>query len=73
MSSFSDIDWSKTIAAIWRARQQHLRAVTRIDGIELDQLLGIDRQKKLIVENTERFIAGMPANNALLWGSRGTC
>ncbi|KZY66683.1 MULTISPECIES: ATP-binding protein [unclassified Oleiphilus] len=72
MSSSSVIDWSKTVAAIWRARQQHLRAVTRIDGIELDQLLGIERQKKLIVENTERFIAGLPANNALLWGSRGT-
>ena len=34
--------------------------------------MGIDSQKKQLIENTERFLAGLPANNALLWGARGT-
>lgn len=66
------IDWQSTPAAIWRARQAYLRPVTNLDAVKLDQLLGIERQKSLIVENTERFLAGLPANNALLWGARGT-
>jgi predicted AAA+ superfamily ATPase len=34
-------------------------------------LQGIDRVRDLLVENTERFARGLPANNALLWGARG--
>jgi len=34
-------------------------------------LKGIDRVRDLLVENTERFARGLPANNALLWGARG--
>ncbi|KZY61076.1 ATPase [Oleiphilus sp. HI0071] len=66
------INWKKSVAAIWRARSQRLRPVTRLDLVSLNDLLGIDRQKKLLVENTERFLSGKPANNALLWGARGT-
>lgn len=66
------IDWSNTPAAIWRARSQQLRPVLRLDPVELDDLLGIERQKRSIVANTQRFLDGRPANNALLWGSRGT-
>lgn len=66
------INWKKSVAAIWRARSQRLRPVTRLDSIALDDLLGIERQKSMLVENTERFLARQPANNALLWGSRGT-
>jgi predicted AAA+ superfamily ATPase len=40
--------------------------------ISLDSLKGIDRQKDELVTNTKRFISSLPANNALLWGSRGT-
>lgn len=68
----SDIDWNHIPAAIWRPHRQALRAVTRIDSIQLDQLLGIDRQKEALVRNTERFLAGQTANNVLLWGARGT-
>ncbi|WP_097460880.1 ATP-binding protein [Mangrovitalea sediminis] len=68
----TDIDWSRTPAAIWRPHRQALRAVTHIDPIRLDQLLGIERQKEALVRNTERFIAGQTANNVLLWGARGT-
>ena len=66
------INWKTSMAAIWRPKSQRLRPVTRLDSITLEQLLGIDRQKLLLVENTERFLEGKPANNALLWGSRGT-
>jgi len=66
------IDWNVTWAAIWRQRKEYLRPVHQTDPIQLDDLLGIDGQKQQLVENTERFLDGKPANNALLWGSRGT-
>lgn len=66
------IDWQHTYAAIWRNRRQYLRAVRHIDPIRLHQLIGIDDQKRRVAENTQRFLGRKPANNALLWGSRGT-
>ena len=66
------IDWNTTYAAIWRQRQAFLRPVRQIDPIRLEQLLGIDTQKQQLIANTERFLSGLPANNALLWGARGT-
>lgn len=66
------IDWSEVPAAIWRPRSGYLRPVRRLDGIRLADLLGIDGQKQALLANTEQFLAGQPANNALLWGSRGT-
>lgn len=66
------IDWNITLAAVWRQRRQYLRPVADIDPIGVEQLLGIDRQKQLLTANTESFLAGRPANNALLWGARGT-
>lgn len=66
------IDWNMTAAAVWRPGKARLRAVVRTDTIRLDDLLGIDAQKQQLVRNTERFLGGEPANNALLWGARGT-
>jgi len=66
------IDWNTTYAAIWRQRHAVLRPISQIDPIRLEQLLGIDSQKKQLITNTERFITGLPANNVLLWGARGT-
>jgi predicted AAA+ superfamily ATPase len=66
------IDWSKTYAAIWRSHRNYLRAVRQIDPIRLQQLVGIDSQKEKMQLNTQRFLDGKPANNALLWGARGT-
>lgn len=65
-------DWSGTRAAIWRHRQGYLRPVQQIDPVALEQLLGIESQRSVLLENTSRFLRGEPANNALLWGSRGT-
>jgi predicted AAA+ superfamily ATPase len=66
------INWNKTYAAVWRSRRNYLRAVRHIDPIRLSQLVGIDAQKEKMQVNTERFLRGKPANNALLWGARGT-
>ncbi len=67
-----DIDWEVTFAAIWRQRKEHLRPVRNIDPIRLRDLVGIEPQKEQLILNTERFLARKPANNALLWGARGT-
>ena len=67
-----NIDWKTTKAAVWRPRREYLRPVQHTDPIRLDDLLGIDRQKEQLQRNTERFLNGLPANNALLWGARGT-
>ncbi|MET0091746.1 MAG: ATP-binding protein [Candidatus Thiodiazotropha sp.] len=66
------IDWQSTHAAVWRPRKGYLRGISHVDPITLEQLVGIDEQKQQLVRNTERFLNGSGANNALLWGSRGT-
>src|ERR1700674_3007909 len=45
--------------------------VPRVNRVEMSLLKGIDRMRDTLVENTERFARGLPANNALLWGARG--
>lgn len=66
-------DWS---ASAYRWVRRHgrgrLQAVPHPQLLDLDGLLGIDRQKQLLERNTRQFLAGLPANNALLWGARGT-
>lgn len=68
----SDFNWQQDVAAIWRRRNETLRAVRQRDPVQLDDLLGVERQKAALIQNTERFLQGKPANHALLWGSRGT-
>ena len=67
-------DWSTTRAAVWRAEQFGGRLVAHpdIDRISLDDLLCVEDQKAALVLNTRQFLACAPANNALLWGARGT-
>jgi hypothetical protein len=48
------------------------RPVPEIESMQLDDLLGIDEQKRVVEQNTRQFLAGAPANNVLLWGTRGT-
>lgn len=68
------IDWQTATAAVWRrhAMSGHLEAVRDGAVVYLDDLLGIDPQKEILVANTRQFMAGFPANHALLWGTRGT-
>jgi len=48
-----------------------LAPVARVNRVEMSLLKGIDRVRDMLIENTERFAKGLPANNALLWGARG--
>ena len=58
-------------AYVWHAAGHRLEAIPKVNRVNLDLLQGIDRQKETLLENTRRFAKGLPANNALLWGSRG--
>lgn len=55
----------------WQA-DKGLVGISECDPITLDQLIGCDYQKKALVQNTEKFLAGKPCNNALLFGDSGT-
>jgi predicted AAA+ superfamily ATPase len=68
------VDWATCHAANWRRHSfsGYLEPVKVTDNTTLDQLLGVDEQKEIMINNTRQFIQGLPANNALLWGSRGT-
>ena len=68
------IDWALCPAANWRRHSLagYLEPLPATDTIRLEDLLGIDEQKRIIEENTRQFLRGYPANNILLWGSRGT-
>jgi len=59
-------------AFVWHAEPGEMEAVATVNRIEIDLLCGINSQKRLLLENTRRFAKGYPANNALLWGARGT-
>jgi predicted AAA+ superfamily ATPase len=59
-------------AFIWHAEGDWLEPVKTVNRVEIGLLRGIDRVRDILVENTERFAAGLPANNVLLWGARGT-
>jgi predicted AAA+ superfamily ATPase len=67
-------DWARVPAAVWREGQFGGRLVAHadVDRIRLDDLLHVDDQKAALTLNTRQFLAGAPANNALLWGARGT-
>jgi predicted AAA+ superfamily ATPase len=58
-------------AFIWQPEGHRLAPVRRVNRVDMSLLKGIDRVRDLLVENTERFARGLPANNALLWGARG--
>jgi uncharacterized protein len=64
-------DFSAAEAFVWYPEARALAAVHRINRVEMSLLKGIDRVRDLLLENTERFARGLPANNALLWGARG--
>jgi predicted AAA+ superfamily ATPase len=57
-------------AFIWHP-DGRLAPVPRVSRVEIGLLRGIDRMRDILIENTERFANGLPANNALLWGARG--
>lgn len=68
------IDWARCPAAVWQSGGigAGFAAHGAVDDIDLADLLEIDDQKARIDANTRQFLAGLPANNVLLWGARGT-
>ena len=67
-------DWQNALAFRWQGAE-NIRPVTAIrkpHNLELDDLLGIDLQKMTLERNTRQFLNGLPSNNALLWGAKGT-
>jgi len=58
-------------AFVWQASPPQLEPVARVNRVEMSLLKGIDLTRDILIENTERFARGLPANNALLWGARG--
>lgn len=67
-------DWSGTYAFRWRKQRGggYIQSVENPHHIRLDDLQGIERQRNELERNTLQFLKKLPANNALLWGSRGT-
>jgi len=64
-------DFAAAEAFVWQASPEAFLPVAHVNRQPLSLLKGIDRVRDLLVENTERFARGLPANNALLWGARG--
>jgi predicted AAA+ superfamily ATPase len=68
----AEIDLTAHQGYIWVAEKSNFHPVDDIQRLPLESLQGIDQQKQRLLENTEYFAKGMRANNALLWGARGT-
>jgi predicted AAA+ superfamily ATPase len=65
------VDLAAADAFVWHPERAELAPVPRVAGVALGLLRGIEQQKTILLENTQRFAAGLPANNAMLWGARG--
>ncbi|HYD67643.1 ATP-binding protein [Azospirillum sp.] len=66
------VDFAAADAFVWHADPDRLDPVPVVNRIDIDLLQGIERQRDILLANTRHFAAGLPANNALLWGARGT-
>ena len=64
-------DFSAATAFVWHADPDRLEPVVRVNRVEVELLVGVDRSRDTLMANTVQFAAGLPANNALLWGARG--
>ena len=58
-------------AFVWHAEREWLEPVPTVNRVEISLLRGIDRVRDILLDNTDRFAKGLPANNVLLWGARG--
>jgi predicted AAA+ superfamily ATPase len=64
-------DLAAADAFVWHPDGRRLVPVPRVNRVDMSLLRGIDRVRDMLMDNTERFAKGLPANNALLWGARG--
>lgn len=64
-------DFTCAPAFVWHVSPDRLEPVVRVNRVDLELLVGINRSRDTLLDNTRRFAAGHGANNALLWGARG--
>lgn len=64
-------DFTAAEAFAWHTAPDRLEPVVRVSRVDIGLLIGINRSRDTLLENTRHFAAGLPANNALLWGARG--
>ena len=64
-------DFDEADAFVWHVEPDRLSPVKQVSRVALDLLIGVDRSRNTLLENTVQFAKGLPANNALLWGARG--
>ena len=67
----SDLNLGDADAYVWAPEADQLEPVASVNRVDIDLLQGIGLQRRQLLDNTERFAQGFPANNALLWGARG--
>ena len=66
------IDLSKSNGFVYDASIKNLKSVKKISRIPIKLLKGLENQKEILFNNTQNFAHNLPANNALLWGAKGT-
>ena len=59
-------------AYVWNHARRRMMPVNKVNRIDLRLLCGVDQQRDMLLSNTIAFVRGFAANNALLWGARGT-
>jgi predicted AAA+ superfamily ATPase len=64
-------DFGTAEAFVWHLEPDRLQPVPKVNRVDMSLLVGIDRSRDTLLENTRQFAKGLPANNALLWGARG--
>jgi len=64
-------DFGRADAFVWHVSPDRLEPVETVNRVDMQLLVGIDRARDTLLENTRQFARGLPANNALLWGARG--
>ncbi|PJI91479.1 hypothetical protein BC777_0307 [Yoonia maricola] len=64
-------DFAAASAFVWHADPDRLEPVVKVNRVDVALLVGVDRSRDTLMANTVQFAAGLPANNALLWGARG--
>ncbi|MGK7755447.1 MULTISPECIES: ATP-binding protein [unclassified Roseovarius] len=64
-------DFDGADAFVWHVEPDRLHPVQNVNRVDMDLLVGINRSRDTLLENTRHFAKGLPANNALLWGARG--
>ena len=64
-------DFAAADCFVWEPERRALAPVAKVNRVDIGLIRGVDRVRDILLDNTVRFAAGLPANNVLLWGARG--